>query len=111
MLLIGTGRVLEVYTVGFLFLYFTEVSSKSVRQSGEENEVSKEMQELEVIPDLPGSIFHRCRLQSCNGTIQMQAKVKLIRVGAWGMRYWCMCHFFWRKTDAESFPGSVLRNL
>lgn len=104
-LLIGTGERGKD-TLGGFDSSFMEVSCKSVSKVGEENEVSKEMQQLGKYSDLPGLIFHRCRLQSCSGTIQMQAKAKLIRGGCMpvGWCHRCMCHFFWRKQMQKVSP-------
>ena len=66
----------------------------------------KKCSNWEVIPDLPGLIFHRCRLQSCSGTIQMQAKAKLIRGGCMpvGMVPSVYVPFLLAKNRCRKFP-------
>lgn len=67
-LLIGTGERGKD-TLGGFDSSFMEVSCKSVSKVGEENDASKEMQQLGSYSGFTGIDFHRCRLQSCSGTI------------------------------------------
>lgn len=67
-LLIGTGERGKD-TLGGFDSSFMEVSCKRVSKVGEENDASKEMQQLGSYSGFTGIDFHRCRLQSCSGTI------------------------------------------
>lgn len=67
-LLIGTGERGKD-TLGGFDSSFMEVSCKRVSKVGEENDASKEMQQLGSYSGFTGIDFHRCRLQICSGTI------------------------------------------
>lgn len=104
-LLIGTGERGKD-TLGGFDSSFMEVSCKSVSKVGEENDASKEMQQLGSYSGFTGIDFHRCRLQSCSGTIQMQAKAKLIRGGCMpvGMVPSVYVPFLLAKNRCRKFP-------
>ena len=104
-LLIGTGERGKD-TLGGFDSSFMEVSCKSVSKWEKKMRYRKKCSNWEVIPDLPGLIFHRCRLQSCSGTIQMQAKAKLIRGGCMpvGMVPSVYVPFLLAKNRCRKFP-------
>lgn len=111
-LLIGTGERGKD-TLGGFDSSFMEVSCKSVSKVGEENEVSKEMQQLGSYSGFTGIDFSQmpvAKLQR-NNTNASKSEAYPGWVYACGMVPSVYVPFLLAKNRCRSFPGSVLRNL
>ncbi len=100
-------RARQRYTGWFLIPHLWRSAAKASAKWGRRKmRYRKKCSNWEVIPDLPGLIFHRCRLQSCSGTIQMQVKAKLIRGGCMpvGMVPSVYVPFLLAKNRCRKFP-------